>query len=92
MSKKRREGRVFIDYLRNAFNATSVAAYSTRARPGAPVSVPLDWNELERSTTRPTHDITSVPERVAKHEKDPWAEVEDVRQSLTKGMLRQVGG
>jgi bifunctional non-homologous end joining protein LigD len=91
MSKKRREGRIFIDYLRNAFNATSVAAYSTRARPGAPVSVPLAWEELERSTTRPIHDIATVPERVKKQKNDPWAQVEDVRQSVTKGMLRQVG-
>ena len=50
MTKSLREGRIFIDYLRNSREATSVAPYSTRARPGAPVSAPVTWERLARTT------------------------------------------
>ena len=52
MSKAKREGRIFIDYLRNGRGATSVVAYSSRRRAGAPVSMPLRWDELSGLTER----------------------------------------
>jgi bifunctional non-homologous end joining protein LigD len=47
MSKAKRGGKIFIDYFRNDYTATAIAAYSVRARPGAPVALPVDWSELE---------------------------------------------
>ncbi len=48
VNKEAREGKVFIDYLRNDRGSTTVVAYSTRAKPGAPVSLPVDWKEIRR--------------------------------------------
>jgi bifunctional non-homologous end joining protein LigD len=85
MSKSRRGGKIFVDYLRNARNATAIAEYSTRARPGAPVAVPLSWDEVNpRARKPPVFTIRDVPARVA--EGDPWAGFDEVRQSVTKAM------
>ena len=47
MSKAKREGKIFIDYFRNDYTATAIADYGVRARPGAPVALPIEWKELE---------------------------------------------
>lgn len=83
-SKTKRGGLIFLDYLRNARGATSVASYSLRARPGAPVAVPLRWEELGKLTSGAQFDIHSLPKRLARLRKDPWEGFEKLRQDLSK--------
>ena len=66
----------------NARGATSVAAYSTRAKPDAPVSVPLDWDELSPRLTSDHYTVANLPRRLAGLRKDPWARYWTVRQEL----------
>ena len=77
MTKALRHGRIFIDYLRNTREATSVAAYSTRARAGAPVSMPLSWEALARSTGGNQFTLPDL-KKIA----DAWADIGKVRQKL----------
>lgn len=86
---KNRVGRIFIDYLRNSKGATTVAAYSLRAREGLPVSVPI-WREelLELKGANQWH-IGNLQERLAAID-DPWAELPKVRQSITARMHKQL--
>lgn len=88
-SKSARKGKIFIDYLRNGRGATCVAAYSTRAREGAPVSTPLGWQELKGGQV--TYTIENLPRRLKKLRKDPWAGFFDLRQSIRKDALQRVG-
>jgi bifunctional non-homologous end joining protein LigD len=90
MSKKRRTGKIFIDYLRNAPNATAIAPYSTRARPGAPVAAPLHWNEVTDSKQRPEYTIETLPRRLARLKHDPWEGFFDLRQTINKAMIRKI--
>ena len=82
MSKAQRVGRIYIDYLRNERGATSVCAYSTRARESAPVSVPLHWDELDG--TRPELTVSNVPARLRKLRQDPWNGYEATKQGLPR--------
>jgi len=82
MARSERAGRIFLDYLRNVRGATSVAAYSTRARPGAPVSVPLDWDELSPRLRSDRYTVATLPRRLASLRADPWKAYGTVRQSL----------
>jgi len=79
MTKSLRQGKIFIDYFRNSREATSVAVYSTRARAGAPISMPLSWEALARTTAGNQFTVLNWK----KHSKaDPWAEIGKVRQKL----------
>lgn len=83
-SKSKRRGLIFLDYLRNARGATSVASYSLRARPGAPVAVPLRWEELGKIKSGAQFDIRSLPKRLARLRKDPWEGFDRLHQDLSK--------
>lgn len=84
-AKAGRARKILIDYLRNNRGNTSIAAYSTRARKGAPVSMPVRWEELKESLDPAAFTIESVPRRLAKLRKDPWAEYWTTRQHLPAG-------
>ena len=92
VAKVRREGKVFVDYLRNSETASAVAAFSARARPGAGVSTPLAWDELtEDEDIRPKFTVQTVPQRLAALKKDPWADYAKTKQSITAAMWRSLG-
>ncbi|MEO8778367.1 MAG: DNA ligase D [Rhodanobacter sp.] len=81
-SKVQRKGKIYVDYLRNSRGATSVASYSLRARAGAPVAMPLRWDELGRLRSGHDFDITSAPRRLARLRTDPWKDIATLQQSL----------
>ena len=81
ISKAERVGRLFIDYLRNDPTSTAVAPYSTRSRPGAPVAMPLEWDELDPSLDPADFTLRSAPALLAKR-KDPWSAMIGIRQPL----------
>jgi bifunctional non-homologous end joining protein LigD len=82
--KSRRTKRIFIDYLRNSREATAVAPYSTRARAGAPVSVPIDWSELGSLKSANQYTVQNLMQRLARVRKDPWAAIGRIKQTLPK--------
>lgn len=90
MAKAKRAGKIFIDYLRNARTATAVCAYSTRARAGAPVSVPVRWDELANDVRGEYFTIRNVPERLRRLRNDPWDGYEDARVPLRQSMLTKL--
>src|SRR3984885_1175042 len=85
MTKALRGGKIFIDYFRNSREATSVAPYSTRARAGAPVSVPVSWEALPRTTGGNQFTVLNLKKHLNNDRwTDPWADIGKVRQKLTK--------
>ncbi len=82
MAKNIRAGKIFVDYVRNAQGATAVAPYSTRARPGAPIAVPIEWDELrEKSFDPKAFTAETVLQRLGKIHEDPWAAIEKAQAS-----------
>ncbi len=66
MSKSKRKVKIFVDYFRNDYTATAIADFSVRARPGAPVAVPLEWRELEKLRSARQFSIADVLKRIKK--------------------------
>jgi bifunctional non-homologous end joining protein LigD len=81
-TKSKRRGKVFIDFFRNSRGATAVASYSTRARSGAPVSMPLRWEELGKTKSADQFTVVDTPRRLARRKKDPWDSFFKVRQNI----------
>ncbi len=86
MTKATRKNRIYLDYLRNDREATSVAPYSPRARSGAPVAMPLRWSELNASQA-PAFHVTDFAEWKARLRHDPWDEMLKIKQKLPLAIM-----
>jgi bifunctional non-homologous end joining protein LigD len=85
MAKRLREGKIFVDYLRNGRGATAVAPYSTRARAGAAVSTPLGWDELSDAVKADHYRLGNIERRLAYLKRDPWEGFFELDQRLEAG-------
>lgn len=85
---RNRVGRIFVDYLRNSEGATTVAAFSARARPGLGVSMPVSWDDLPQLTSGAHWTIRTAPAHLAERPADPWAGYARSKQGLAAGLKR----
>lgn len=90
MSKAVRGNRIYLDYLRNDRESTAIAPYSTRARSGIPVALPLDWKEL-LSQSRPVFHVSDFDDWKERMRRDPWRQMLKSRQQLTADALLSLG-
>jgi bifunctional non-homologous end joining protein LigD len=88
--KVKRKGRMFVDYLRNERGSTAIGPFSTRARKGCPVAVPVSWKEVDTLEAANLFTLETAAQRA--QEKDPWPEYFKLTQSITKGMVEAVAG
>ncbi len=81
--KIKRKGRVFLDVARNAYAQTAVAPFAVRAKPGAPVAAPIDWDELNSSMSPQKYNIRNIFRRLSQR-KDPWNDFRNNAVSISK--------
>ncbi len=81
-----RVGKIFVDYLRNGFNATTAAAFSARARPGLGVSMPIAWDELPEMKSGANWTISDARDRLSFQKVDPWADYWRCKQTMSAAM------
>ena len=89
MSKAKRKGRIFIDYLRNGRGATAIAPYSPRARGTAPIAAPVTWTELKTIPSASVFKIKDMSARLAAP--DPWADYSKNAVQVTKAVRGKLG-
>lgn len=87
MSKAKRKDKIFIDYLRNGEEATAIAAFSVRAREGAPISVPIKWDELSEDLPSNFFNMRNIFDRFLSNIEDPWKDYFAHPQAITEQML-----
>lgn len=83
-TKSKRNNRIFVDYLRNSREATAVAPYSTRARKGAPVAMPIAWSELGHTESGSQYNVKNAARRLARLRRDPWAGIDRIKPKLPR--------
>ncbi len=91
MGPQNRINKVFVDYLRNRRGASTVAAYSARARSGMAVSTPISWEELDELTGSDQWNILTLSARLRAHQQDPWKNYAQTSQRLTAHMKQSLG-
>jgi bifunctional non-homologous end joining protein LigD len=89
MSKARRAGKIYVDYLRNEQGSTAIASYSTRARPGAPVATPITWSELGPRLDPGAFTVATIPRRLSRRSRDPWEGFFTQHQALRREVIDQ---
>ena len=89
MSKRRRDGRIFLDYLRNDRMATAVAPLSPRARPGGPVSMPLTWGQVRAGLEPKRYTLRNVPELLSRNR--VWEDYGEASRPLDEAISKLVG-
>ena len=87
-AKVGRERKILIDYLRNNRTNTSIAAFSPRARPGARVSMPINWDDLDTPPER--WALTTVPKRLKRMRVDPWREYWAAAQEISTASFEAI--
>ncbi|KGX16602.1 DNA ligase D [Burkholderia pseudomallei] len=90
MGPRNRKGKIFVDYLRNNRGASTIAAYSVRARPGLGVSVPIAWDELPDTTGAAQWTLANLHERLDTLKHDPWRAYAHVRQRVTAALRKRL--
>ena len=80
---KKRNQKVYLDYMQNGHGQLLVAPYTVRPLPGAPVSMPLEWSEVSHDLRLGDWTIRTVPERLAKRERDPWEGLLELEPDLS---------
>jgi bifunctional non-homologous end joining protein LigD len=89
--KKTREGKIFVDYLRNQRGGSAIVNYSTRAKPGATVACPLRWDELKGLKAASPYTAKTLPARLKAMKRDPWEGFFATRQSITVKARKALG-
>jgi bifunctional non-homologous end joining protein LigD len=90
MSKPSRHGKIFIDYLRNDRGSTAIAGYSVRARDGAPVALPLAWDEVRSGLDPKKYSVTTVPYLLTAR-RNPWRALYQSRQIISARAFKALG-
>ncbi|MBI1912168.1 MAG: DNA ligase D [Deltaproteobacteria bacterium] len=90
MTKSKRTGKLFLDYMRNMRGATAIEAYSTRAKWGATIAMPVFWEEAIQIRSD-SFNIKNLLSRIKKIGRDPWEDYFEVRQSITEDMKKKIG-
>ena len=89
--KKTREGKIFVDYLRNQRGGSAIVNYSTRAKPGATVACPLRWDELKGLKAAAPYTVKTLPARLKAMKRDPWEGFFSNRQAITAKARKALG-